>query len=133
MRPLLVAVCILVSSAVAQNHFDPNGDPFHNFEQATAFDKKCQSNTGSAAANSGSSAQNTTKNNFSAALPATDITIDDLASLQRQVATKIPESSNWGRNREPHDRTPLQRLSGKFHEGMAVRLTAYVFESHYAD
>jgi hypothetical protein len=71
--------------------------------------------------------QNTAKNNFCASGTPTDMTIDDLTDLQKQVEDdpSIPfgDSSQGGRPQGPAvDRAPLQALG----EGKLVRMQAYV-------
>lgn len=129
---LCLFVIALTLFARAQDEFKPNSDPFHNFENATAFDSECPKVTGNARPNTGGAKQNTVKNNLAAKGPVKDISIDDLVALQKEIETNA-DYDGWSATNAPKTRTPFHNMSGEFQEGQLVRITAYVFEAHTAD
>ncbi len=132
MRLCLFVLALSIISANAQDQFKPNGDPFHNFENATDFDSKCPKVTGNAKPNTGGAKQNTVKNNLAAKGSVKDISIDDLVALQKEIE-KDADYDKWSATNAPKTRAPFHNMSGDFQEGELVRITAYVFEAHTAD
>jgi hypothetical protein len=51
-------------TATTQHLFKPNGNPYHNFETATAFDGNCTTRIGNAKPYTGGAWQNRVKNNL---------------------------------------------------------------------
>lgn len=128
---LCILVLLVTLTAAAQNKFKPNANPFNNFGSFTDFDSKCVEQSGDASSNTGSFAQDVVKNNFAAPLPAKDITVADLAALQQDISRH--QGFPFGRDQEPKTRDTFHQMKGKFQEGQAVRLTAYILRGKTSD
>lgn len=129
---LCLALLLLGLAATAQDKFKPNGDPFNHFGTATDFDSNCTKRTGNAKPYSGGAWQNLVKNNLAAEEPAKEITIDDLAALQKEIK-KNPQYKGWSGLHPPKNREPFHDMDGDFQEGQMVQITAYILEAHTAD
>jgi len=105
--------------------------PFKNIETVTAADRQCPAQGNSDASKEpGIYQQDIVKNDFCAAGLAKDITVAQLAQLQKIAAGPLGVKQGT----PPKDRSILQSPQlGGFKEHDLVRLTAYVFEAHTAD
>jgi hypothetical protein len=117
---------------MAQSTFQTKCNPYGNFGTKTQFDSKCPSPTGTSKPNTGSFAQDTAKSNFCADSGVAQITITDLASLERAISSD-PDYGSWKPGKEPPTRTAFTSLKGPFHEGQQVHLTAYILKAEAAD
>ena len=129
-RSFLGSLLFVCAAALAQTSFPdhcPDGSslPFVGIQVAHSIDKSCGVE-GKPSAPANSHLQNKVKNNFCATGTGGQpevITPQTLVDLQAK--TTIPS----GQGKEPSDRTPLQQLG----EGKLVRMTAFLYEAHFAD
>ena len=125
-------VFVIVGSLFAQDTFQPKCNPDGNFGTKTQFDTTCSSATGTSKPNTGSFAQDKTKNNFCSGSDISQIHIIDLKTLENAISGN-PQYASWKVGKEPPSRTPFTSLKGAFHEGQQVQLTAYIYEAEAAD
>ncbi len=129
---VVVAWAVISMTQVANaQKFVTQCHPFKSMETVTAADNDCPAQGDSVAGKEpGIYQQDLVKNDFCAAGPAKDITIAELAQLQKTTAGTLGVKQGT----PPKDRSILQSAQlGDFHEHNLVRLTAYVFEAHTAD
>jgi hypothetical protein len=129
-RSFLGSLLFVCAAAFAQTSFPdhcPDGStlPFASIQVAHPIDQSCGVE-GAPSAPANSHLQNKVKNNFCATGASGQpevITPQTLVDLQAK--TTIPT----GQGKEPSDRTPLLQLG----EGKLVRMTAFLYEAHFAD
>ncbi len=128
---LAMGVVLLIPRVSNAQKFGTQCHPFKTIETVTDSDRECPAQGDSVQGKKPDTYdQDLVKNNFCAPEPVRDITITQLADLQRTTVTQLKVKQGT----PPDDRSVLHSAKlGQFQEGNLVRLTAYVLMAETAD